>query len=121
MPEASELFPSQSLEPSLGTTSRRHRVSLGRLDRFAGIAATEVRTRETPAFARQGIANQRYPAWPSTIGDEVRDRWGDPVAIGACLREFSRVRSRPAIPSSREGENKGPPCCRNALLESPQS
>jgi len=49
MPEASGLFPSQSLEPSLGTTSRRHRVSLGRLDRLAGIAAIEVRTRHSLA------------------------------------------------------------------------
>ena len=56
MPEASGLFPSQSLEPSLGTTSRRHRVSLGRLDRFAGIAAIEVRTRHSLA---SGLPYQR--------------------------------------------------------------
>ena len=79
MPEASGLFPSQSLEPSLGTTSRRHRVSLGRLDRFAGIAAIEVRTRHSLA---SGLAHSarpclRYIAALKTIDvdDDVPSPW----------------------------------------------
>jgi len=34
---------------------------------------------------------------------------------------FDLARIALSIPSSREGENKGPLCCRNALPESPQS
>src|SRR6516225_3219639 len=31
-----------------------------------------------------------HSAWPGVVSDEVRDRWGDLVAIGACLGEFGR-------------------------------